>query len=173
MPCHTPPEPPTHLPCPERKVPEHEEKPASLIDALPEVVIQGGMTGADTTVTINGKRIDYLDAVRFETVAGQLSRVTVTFTPKSVSICTLGEVMAYERELTPSNLHGNDDGINRFDFYVSAHDRMYKQTMTKFNRLSALMKEVETLMRELDPTRMKLELCVDEGQRGGEHGDIQ
>ena len=88
-----------------------EEKPASsFIDGLPEIVIQGGSTGASTKVMINGKDIPYLDAVRFETAGGELSKVTLTFVPKSVTIRTLGELMEYERELIPSaRQRGNAD----------------------------------------------------------------
>ena len=80
---------------PDSKV-EKKNKPP---DSRPEIVIEGGSTGASTTVTVNGKRIDYLDAVRFESVGGGLSKVTLTFVPKSVTIRVLGELMERGLEL--------------------------------------------------------------------------
>ena len=96
MPCHTASEPLTQLKCPERK-----EKPANPLDVLPEIVIQGGPTGANTIVKINGEEINYLESVRFEAKVGQLTKVILTVLPKSVTICSLGEVMAHEVELFP------------------------------------------------------------------------
>ena len=78
-----------------------EEKPVSSLDGLPEIVITGGLTGKDTKVTIDGREINYLESVRFEARAGQVTKVILSVFPKRVTIRTLGEVQEHEAELFP------------------------------------------------------------------------